>query len=42
MVPGFTVGEYRDRLLALHERIRRDGPFLAHTTRFLIEARKPG
>ncbi|HEY1919875.1 MAG TPA: class I SAM-dependent methyltransferase [Streptosporangiaceae bacterium] len=42
MVPGFTVDGYRDRLLALHERIQRDGPFLAHTTRFLIEARKRG
>jgi SAM-dependent methyltransferase len=42
MVPGFTVAGYRDRLLALHERIQRDGPFPAHTTRFLIEARKRG
>lgn len=42
MVPGFTVAQYRGRLLELHERIQRDGPFLAHTTRFLIEARKPG
>ncbi|GAA2826138.1 hypothetical protein GCM10010441_58270 [Kitasatospora paracochleata] len=41
MVPGFTVEQYRDRLRELHERIERDGPFLAHTTRFLIEARKP-
>ncbi|MFD9728353.1 methyltransferase domain-containing protein [Streptomyces sp. NPDC059072] len=40
MVPGFTVGQYRDRLLELHERIERDGPFVAHTARFLIEARK--
>ncbi|MFF4325266.1 methyltransferase domain-containing protein [Streptomyces sp. NPDC001591] len=42
MVPGFTVGRYRDRLRELHERIERDGPFVAHTARFLIEARKPG
>ncbi|GHG45816.1 MULTISPECIES: methyltransferase domain-containing protein [Amycolatopsis] len=41
MVPGFTVGQYRDKLRELHERIERDGPFVAHTTRFLIEARKP-
>ncbi|QSQ14133.1 class I SAM-dependent methyltransferase [Myxococcus landrumensis] len=41
MVPGFTVEQYRPQLLSLHERIQRDGPFLAHTTRFLIEARKP-
>ncbi|MFE6225757.1 methyltransferase domain-containing protein [Streptomyces sp. NPDC057854] len=41
MVPGFTVDAYRDRLRALHERITAEGPFVAHTTRFLIEARKP-
>jgi hypothetical protein len=41
MVPGFTVEQYRDRLRELHEQINRDGPFVAHTTRFLIEARKP-
>jgi SAM-dependent methyltransferase len=42
IVPGFTVAGYRDRLLALHEQIERDGPFLATSVRFLIEARKPG
>lgn len=42
MVPDFTVDRYRPQLRALHERIQRDGPFVAHTTRFLIEARKPG
>ena len=41
IVPGFTVAEYRDRLRALHEQIERDGPFLATSVRFLIEARKP-
>ncbi|UZF76033.1 class I SAM-dependent methyltransferase [Amycolatopsis mediterranei] len=41
MVPGFTVERYRDKLRELHERIERDGPFIAHSTRFLIEARKP-
>jgi hypothetical protein len=41
MVPGFTVEQYRPRLRELHELIERDGPFVAHTTRFLIEARKP-
>ncbi|AEW98970.1 class I SAM-dependent methyltransferase [Streptantibioticus cattleyicolor] len=41
MVPGFTVERHRDRLRELHERIERDGPFVAHSTRFLIEARKP-
>ncbi|WP_327431348.1 class I SAM-dependent methyltransferase [Streptomyces sp. NBC_01236] len=41
MVPGFTVDEYRPRLRALHERIEAKGPFVAHSTRFLIEASKP-
>jgi SAM-dependent methyltransferase len=42
MVPGFTVAQYRGRLRELHDRIETEGPFVAHTTRFLIEARKPG
>ncbi len=42
IVPGFTVGKYRDRLRELHEQIQRDGPFVAHSTRFLIETIKPG
>ncbi|MEU4248149.1 methyltransferase domain-containing protein [Amycolatopsis sp. NPDC026612] len=41
LVPGFTVERYRDKLRELHELIERDGPFVAHATRFLIEARKP-
>jgi SAM-dependent methyltransferase len=41
IVPGFTVAAYRDRLRDLHEQIERDGPFVAHATRFLIEATKP-
>ncbi|MGH8881133.1 MAG: class I SAM-dependent methyltransferase, partial [Stackebrandtia sp.] len=41
MVPGFTVEAYRDRLRELHDHIRAEGPFVATTTRFLIEARKP-
>jgi SAM-dependent methyltransferase len=41
MVPGFTVAGYRDRLHDLHERIEHEGPFVAHSSRFLIEARKP-
>ncbi|MEV6778424.1 class I SAM-dependent methyltransferase [Streptomyces syringium] len=41
MVPGFTVDRYRDRLRELDEKIRTEGPFVAHSTRFLIEARKP-
>ncbi|MFE9422664.1 class I SAM-dependent methyltransferase [Kitasatospora sp. NPDC006697] len=42
MVPGFTVEQYREQLRELDRGIRRDGPFTATTTRFLIEARKPG
>ncbi|RDI55446.1 class I SAM-dependent methyltransferase [Nocardia mexicana] len=41
MVPGFTVDRYRDRLRDLHQRIEAEGPFLAHSTRTLVEARKP-
>ncbi|MEU3355296.1 class I SAM-dependent methyltransferase [Streptomyces sp. NPDC037389] len=41
MVPDFTVDRYRDRLRELHDRIESEGPFVAHTARFLIEARKP-
>ncbi|GAA4690099.1 class I SAM-dependent methyltransferase [Streptomyces youssoufiensis] len=40
-VPGFTADRYRDQLRALHERIAADGPFIAHSSRTLIEARKP-
>ncbi|GAA2446013.1 class I SAM-dependent methyltransferase [Streptomyces glaucus] len=41
MVPGFTVEAYESRLRALHERIRNEGPFVAHSARQLIEARRP-
>jgi hypothetical protein len=41
MVPGFTVDQHRTRLLDLHERIVADGPFVAHSSRHLIEARRP-
>ncbi|MFH8732283.1 MULTISPECIES: class I SAM-dependent methyltransferase [unclassified Streptomyces] len=41
MVPGFTVEAYRPLLLELHERLEKEGPFVAHSTRHLIEARKP-
>ncbi|MFI7384395.1 class I SAM-dependent methyltransferase [Streptomyces sp. NPDC049813] len=40
MVPGFTAEAYRPQLRALHERIEREGPFVAHSTRHLIEARR--
>lgn len=39
-VPDFTVETYRDRLHDLHELIRAEGPFIAHSTRHLIEARR--
>jgi SAM-dependent methyltransferase len=41
-VPDFTVERYRDRLRELHQRIEADGPFVAHATRVLVEARKAG
>ncbi|MEV5545498.1 class I SAM-dependent methyltransferase [Streptomyces sp. NPDC052309] len=41
MVPGFTVEAYEPRLRALHERIEAKGPFVAHSARQLVEARKP-
>lgn len=40
-VPGFTVEGYRGRLRDLHELIEQRGPFIAHSTRHLIEVRKP-
>ena len=39
-VPGFTVDAYRPQLAEMHERIQASGPFVAHSQRFLIEARK--
>ncbi|MFB8772420.1 class I SAM-dependent methyltransferase [Streptomyces broussonetiae] len=41
MVPDFTVPAYESRLRALHERIRAEGPFVAHSTRHLFDVRKP-
>jgi SAM-dependent methyltransferase len=40
-VPGFTSEQYRERLRALHERIGRDGRFVAYSTRVLFEAEAP-
>jgi len=40
-VPGFTVEKFRSRLRELHDCIQTSGPFVAHSTRHLIEARKP-
>lgn len=39
-VPDFTVQRYAERLRALDARIRRDGPFVAHSTRLLVRAHK--
>ena len=39
-VPDFTVERYRPQLRALHHQIAREGSFVAHSTRFLIEAIK--
>ncbi|WP_223627778.1 class I SAM-dependent methyltransferase [Microbacterium sp. EST19A] len=39
-VPGFSVDQYRDKLRELHRLIQQDGPFIAHSTRHLIEARR--
>jgi len=38
IVPGFTVAGYLPQLKRLHEQIEADGVFVAHATRFLIEA----
>ena len=35
-VPGFSVDRYREWLLRLHDRIERNGAFVAHAQRFLI------
>ncbi|MER5597640.1 methyltransferase domain-containing protein [Streptomyces sp. NPDC002265] len=42
MVPGFTVEAYEPRLRALHRHIETEGPFVAHSTRHLVDARRPG
>ncbi|MET7454727.1 class I SAM-dependent methyltransferase [Streptomyces sp. NPDC005574] len=40
MVPGFTVEAYEAQLRSLHERIRSEGRFVAHSSRHLVEARR--
>jgi SAM-dependent methyltransferase len=40
IVPDFSVQRYRDRLWSLHQQIQRDGQYVTHASRFLIEARK--
>ncbi len=39
-VPDFSVDRYRNRLRELHDLIQTEGPFIAHSTRHLIEARR--
>lgn len=39
-VPDFSVDRYRDTLVTLDHRLRTEGPFVAHSTRHLIEARR--
>ena len=41
IVPGFTVERFGPQLLDLHREIEGNGPFVAHASRFLIEAVKP-
>jgi hypothetical protein len=41
-VPDFSVERYRDRLRELHRHIEAEGSFVAHSSRVLVEARKPG
>ncbi|OBY31008.1 methyltransferase domain-containing protein [Mycolicibacter kumamotonensis] len=40
-VPDFSVDAHLDRLRQMHELIEAQGPFVAHATRVLVEARKP-
>jgi hypothetical protein len=39
-VPDFTVERYREQLERLDAHIRRRGPFVAHSTRTLVEAKR--
>jgi SAM-dependent methyltransferase len=41
-VPDFSVQRYYQQLRELHQRIEADGLFVAHSSRVLVEARKPG
>jgi SAM-dependent methyltransferase len=40
-VPDFSVDRYRDRLRELHKHIEDEGSFVAHSSRVLVDARKP-
>ena len=39
-VPGFSVHTHREQLLEVDRIIRRDGAFVAHSTRHLLRARR--
>lgn len=39
-VPDFSVEKYREKLLELDEQMRSGQPFVAHSTRHLIQARR--
>jgi SAM-dependent methyltransferase len=41
LVPGFRAARFDGPLRRLHERIRADGSFVAHSSRVLVEARRP-
>ena len=40
-VPDFTVEKYRDKLIELDRQMRSGEPFIAHSSRHLIEAQRP-
>jgi hypothetical protein len=40
-VPDFSVERYADTLRRLDRRMRTEGPFVANSTRFLVEAARP-
>ena len=40
-VPDFSIGKYRDTLVQLDAQMRAGDPVVAHSTRHLIEARRP-
>jgi len=40
-VPDFSVERYRDRLVELDAQLRGGVPFVAHSTRHLVDARRP-
>jgi SAM-dependent methyltransferase len=40
-VPGFSVADYTEPLVRMHEHIQAHGSFVCHAQRFLIEAEKP-